>query len=60
MGYYNCLGHYVPDKDETYEYKNCLGHTVKSTPESRGYVRDPETGRYITQQEYDCKYEQDQ
>lgn len=35
MGYVNVLGHYVPDKDETYQYTDALGHTITSTPESR-------------------------
>lgn len=40
MGYYNCLGHYVPDVDETYSWTNALGHKVTSTPESRGYRKN--------------------
>ena len=56
MGYYNCLGQYVPDRDETYEYTNGLGQIVRSTPERRGYVRDPRTGRYITRGEYSRRY----
>lgn len=56
MGYYNVLGHYVPDKDETYEYTNVLGHKIKSTPESRGYVKSPTTGKYISKREYQHYY----
>lgn len=39
MGYVNALGHYVPSRGETYQYRNALGHIITSTPESRGETR---------------------